>query len=152
MGPQMWIETHNHLRNEIYINTNSEISDTLFPDVPTKPQGPIEVSDIMRDSVTLHWKPPKDDGGSNILSYIVERRDAKRTTWVKVTTVDGDVLLYNSTGLVEGTSYHFRISAENEVGVSEALDTDAAVIPKSPYGMFLSVTSGLRLDSCCEFR
>lgn len=30
---------------------------------PGKPKGPLEVVDIQKDSITVAWKPPEDDGG-----------------------------------------------------------------------------------------
>lgn len=33
------------------------------PGPPGKPKGPLEVVDIQKDSVTVAWKPPEDDGG-----------------------------------------------------------------------------------------
>ena len=45
-------------------------------DAPGKPEGPIDYKDMMGDSLTLTWKPPKDDGGSDITNYIVEKRVA----------------------------------------------------------------------------
>lgn len=35
-------------------------------DKPAAPEGPLEVSDVTKDSATLSWNPPKDDGGSEI--------------------------------------------------------------------------------------
>ncbi|KAK7507540.1 hypothetical protein BaRGS_00001475, partial [Batillaria attramentaria] len=102
-------------------------------DVPSAPQGPLEVSDITADSAVLHWKPPKDDGGIDLTGYIIERRDTKRAVWTKVGSVDGVTLDYKVTGLQEGTEYLFRVSAENEVGISEPLERDMAVVPKSPF-------------------
>ena len=103
-------------------------------DKPGAPEGPITVSNLTKDSATLTWKPPKDDGGCDLTAYIVERRDAKRNVWTKVATLDGVTLDYKATGLVEGNNYHFRVTAENEVGQSEPLETSAAVVPKSPFG------------------
>ena len=111
------------------------ISFNILTDVPSPPEGPVEFANINRDSVTLSWKPPTDDGGSKIKSYIIERREASRSMWTKVASVDAAKTNYNATDLVQGKEYHFRISAQNDVGTSEALKTDHPVIPKSPFGM-----------------
>ena len=111
------------------------------PDVPGAPQGPIDVSAVTKDSVVLTWKPPKDDGGCDIKHYIVERRDAKRNIWTQCATLDGVTLDYKATGLVEGTQYHFRITAENEVGQSKPLETVEPVVPKSQFGRWCLVIS-----------
>lgn len=92
------------------------------------------MSDLTKDSAVLTWKPPKDDGGCDITAYIVERRDAKRAIWTKLTTLDGVTLDYQATSLVEGNAYHFRVIAENEVGQSEPLETSTPVVPKSQFG------------------
>lgn len=112
-------------------------------DVPAKP-GPIEYADIVRDGVTLKWTPPKDDGGTDILSYIVERRDAKRSTYTRAGKVEGNVTQLKVSGLVEGTEYFFQVTAENEVGKSEPRESDSGVVPKSPFGRLQLANSSLR--------
>jgi titin len=103
--------------------------------VPDQPEGPIKISDINRDRVTLAWAPPKDDGGSKIKSYTVERREQGRSMWSKVDTVDASKTSIVATGLSQGKEYFFRIFAENDIGMSKALESKQAVIPKSPFGM-----------------
>ena len=50
--------------------------DLFVADAPGTPEGPIDYKDMMGDSLTLTWKPPKDDGGSDITNCIVEKRVA----------------------------------------------------------------------------
>ncbi len=33
---------------------------------PSRPEGPLEVVDVTKDSAKLKWQPPKDDGGHGI--------------------------------------------------------------------------------------
>lgn len=53
----------------------------MFPptsaDRPLPPRN-IVVSDIKAESCYLTWDAPKDNGGSEITNYIVERRDASK--------------------------------------------------------------------------
>lgn len=65
-------------------------------EAPGKPVGPLEAIDIQRTSITIRWKPPLYDGGSPLTGYIVERREAKRTLWSKVTTVKPDITTYQA--------------------------------------------------------
>ncbi len=37
-----------------------------FPDTPSPPKGPLEVSDTTKTSTVLHWHAPEDDGGSEV--------------------------------------------------------------------------------------
>jgi len=47
----------------------------LFQDHPGLPGGPLEVINLDAESCTLVWKPPADDGGNEIINYIVEKRE-----------------------------------------------------------------------------
>lgn len=100
---------------------------------PAKPVGPLDISNVQRDSATLKWKAPKDDGGSPLTGYIIEKRDAKKTTWSKAGKVKPDTLEYVVDGLLENNEYFFRVIAENKAGQSEPLEADAATMAKSPY-------------------
>jgi len=37
-----------------------------FVGPPTRPEGPLKVSDVTKDSAKLSWNKPKDDGGLEI--------------------------------------------------------------------------------------
>ena len=105
---------------------------------PSKPEGPIIVLDIQRDSATIEWMPPKSDGGKPLKNYIIEMREAKHATWKKVTTVEQNITSYCIQKLAENVDYFFRVFAENKIGVSEPLEMDQPVTIKSPYGLLFS--------------
>ena len=98
---------------------------------PAAPQGPLMFEEIQANSVKVSWKTPEDDGGAEILGYIVERREATRNAWY---TVDSRVtethLLVKS--LSEGVEYHFKVTAENSFGVSSSLKSEQPLVPKTP--------------------
>lgn len=98
---------------------------------PDVPEGPLEFDDIQARSVRVSWRPPSDDGGSDILGYIVERREVPKAAWC---TVDARVTESSLVvkGLKENVEYHFKVSAENQFGVSRSLKSDHAVLPKTP--------------------
>lgn len=98
---------------------------------PDVPEGPLEFDDIQARSVRVSWRQPSDDGGSDILGYIVERREVPKAAWC---TVDARVTETSLVvkGLKENVEYHFKVSAENQFGVSRSLKSDQSVMPKTP--------------------
>ena len=57
---------------------------------PGKPKfvGPDTVS---RDSCTITWSPPVDDGGDALTGYYIERREETSSTWIEVGEEDYDL-------------------------------------------------------------
>lgn len=53
-----------------------------FLDRPSKPEGPIEVSNLDAEQCTLKWKEPKDNGGNEVTNYVVEKREAGTEKYV----------------------------------------------------------------------
>lgn len=107
----------------------------IVMDRPGPPTGPVEYEEITSSSVTLSWKPPKDNGGSEITAYVVEKRDLTHGGgWVPaVNYVDPRQTHATVPRLMEGTKYEFRIMAENVQGRSDPLDTDKPIIAKNQY-------------------
>lgn len=105
---------------------------------PDIPEGPLEFDDIQARSVRVSWRPPSDDGGADILGYIVERREVPKAAWC---TVDSRVTENSLVvkGLKENVQYHFKISAENQFGISRSLKSEEAVTPKTPLCEFCFV-------------
>lgn len=52
--------------------------------LPGPPTGPLGISNIDQHQATLSWKPPKEDGGSKITHYVVEKRDLAKDDWTVV--------------------------------------------------------------------
>jgi hypothetical protein len=44
--------------------------DVIVLDKPGVPEGPLEATETTKDSVSLQWKPPKDNGGGDITGTI----------------------------------------------------------------------------------
>lgn len=98
---------------------------------PSKPKGPLEVSDVTAEGCKLKWDKPEDDGGEPITGYAVERMDTETGRWVPVCitkTPEADV-----TGLNEGKDYLFRVKALNSEGESEPLETEIPITAKNPF-------------------
>ena len=104
----------------------------LLPDRPSSPKN-LVVTSASADHVSLQWEPAESDGGSPITGYVIEKRDADRNNWIKVSTATSDRTTYKVGKLFEGASYVFRVSAENSVGVSEPVELVESVTAKLPY-------------------
>ena len=73
------------------------------------------------------WTPPATDGGSSIIGYQVERSTDSGLTWTVIATNTGSTATtYSSTGLSPLTTYTYRVTAINSVGMSYPSDTASA--------------------------
>ena len=98
---------------------------------PSKPEGPLDVSDIHKDGCTLKWKKPKDDGGEPIECYLVEKYDPDTGIWLPVGKCVGPEMKVE--GLTPGHEYKFRVKAINSEGESEPLETYGSIIARDPF-------------------
>lgn len=95
------------------------------------------VTDVQRHSISIEWKPPKEDGGSPLTGYIVEKREAGHTFWVRVEKVAPEITALKAAHLTEKTEYYFRVIAENNIGQSAPLETCDSTLARSPHGTYL---------------
>uniref|UniRef100_A0AC35TXM9 Ig-like domain-containing protein n=1 Tax=Rhabditophanes sp. KR3021 TaxID=114890 RepID=A0AC35TXM9_9BILA len=117
-------------------------------DRPSAPEGPLEVDDLSPETCTLNWKAPKDDGGSPITNYIIEKCHVGRSgqeTWTKVSSFTRNPNI-TVTGLDENEKYNFRIFAENQYGLSEPLVLASPITAKYQF----SVPSQPDAPSCVD--
>ena len=82
--------------------------------------------------MTLKWKPSASDGGAKITEYIVERREVGKKSWKKVgSSKDSKTTFLEIRGLKKNCSFNFRISAKNQIGLSQPLVLEETVKGKS---------------------
>lgn len=96
-------------------------------DVPDPPRG-VKASDVSRDSVTLNWVAPANDGGSKVISYIIEKCPTTAERWERV--AQSRDTHYTVINLFGGTSYQFRVIAENKFGQSAPSESSGPVMTK----------------------
>ena len=80
--------------------------------------------------IDLSWDAPADDGGSAITGYRIEVSDDAGSDWDDLVDDTGNVdTSYTHTGLSEGDTRHYRVSAINAEGTSVASDVaDATTV------------------------
>lgn len=101
-------------------------------DVPGPPAS-AKFLEVFATSIKLSWEPPLKDGGSPITSYTIDKRETSRANWAQVCSkFKGEALEFNVERLIEGREYQFRIRAENNWGVGDALVT-SPIIAKNPF-------------------
>lgn len=97
-------------------------------DEPGAP-GNLQATDWDKDHVDLKWTPPKEDGGSPITGYIVEKKD-KFGQWEKAVEVPAHKTTATVPDLIEGQGYEFRVRAVNAAGPGDPSDATPTIIAK----------------------
>ncbi|KAJ8383827.1 hypothetical protein AAFF_G00213970 [Aldrovandia affinis] len=118
------------LKNEF--GTIEAVSRLVVLDKPSPPQGPVEVVENSASCIEIKWRPPKDDGGSQVKGYAVERQQVGRNTWKKL----GEIVAgpaYRDTGVDHGRKYCYRIRAVSEEGASDGMETEDIMAGTKAY-------------------
>ncbi|TEA23730.1 hypothetical protein DBR06_SOUSAS3810090 [Sousa chinensis] len=111
--------------NAVGTSENSQESDVIKVQaaltVPSHPYG-ITLLNCDGHSMTLGWKVPKFSGGSPILGYYIDKREAHHKNWHEVNASPLQERILTVEGLAEGSLYEFRIAATNLVGIGQPSD------------------------------
>lgn len=100
----------------------------------------MKVLDSTKSTVTLGWTKPVSDGGAPIIGYVVEMRvkgSGKKgdDSWKRCNVAAQLVFCeFTVTSLDEKLLYDFRVSAQNQVGMSLPCDLETSVNPKEILG------------------
>lgn len=119
-------------------------SHTLSSTGPPAPPSNLKVLDSTRSTVTLGWTKPASTGGAPIIGYVVEMRpqgSAKKGDdgWKRCNVAAQLVVCdFTVTSLDCQLAYEFRVSAQNQVGMSLPCDLKEAVIPREILGKGIS--------------
>lgn len=87
----------------------------------------ISSSDATKSTCKISWEAPEDDGGSPIVSYTLERREASKKTYMPVTSGE-NILTFDVKDLYTNCEYYFRVKAVNKVGAGDYLELRTPVI------------------------
>ena len=107
---------------------------------PAKPTG-LSATAAGNAQIDLAWTAPADDGGRAVSGYKIEVSDDGSTgSWTDLVadTASTDTA-YSHTGLSAGDTRHYRVSAINAVGTSDASNSDEVTTqttaPEPPAGV-----------------
>ncbi|NCV75648.1 hypothetical protein EBW23_06920, partial [bacterium] len=86
---------------------------------------------------SLAWNAPTQSGGADVTDYVVEYSSNSGSTWTVFADGVSTSTAATVTGLVNGTTYQFRVKAVSSGGTSEASSTATAIVgvPSAPTSL-----------------
>lgn len=104
------------INDEFALDTNHCFGGFAGP--PSYPEK-FHYTERTKNSVTLAWKPPRNDGGSPVIGYFVEKKRQDQQAFVPCNTEICPNMTMTVEGLDEDWMYEFRIKCANLIGESE---------------------------------
>ena len=100
----------------------SAITDATVPDAPTG----LTATAVTSTQIDLFWLAPAYDGGAPVTGYRIEVSE-NATAWTDLrTNTQSRATAFQHTGLLPGSTRHYRVSAINRVGPGAPSDTASA--------------------------
>lgn len=119
---------------------NSALSDAASVRPRTVPTEPTSLAGVPKDkSVVLSWSSPSTDGGAPIGSYVVYRTPPGGVE-AEIATMVPEARTFTDTGLTNGATYGYRLSAQNEAGEgvkTALLEVVPSTVPTAPRNVVL---------------
>uniref|UniRef100_A0A8D2NSS1 Myomesin 2 n=1 Tax=Zosterops lateralis melanops TaxID=1220523 RepID=A0A8D2NSS1_ZOSLA len=111
--------------NAVGLSENSQESEAVTVQAaltcPSYPHG-ITLLNCDGHSMTLGWKAPTYSGGSPILGYYMDKREANHQNWHEVNSSLITQTIYTVEDLIEDAFYEFKVAAANLVGIGQPSD------------------------------
>ncbi|TLX67158.1 MAG: fibronectin type III domain-containing protein, partial [Thaumarchaeota archaeon] len=125
--------------------------------IPIAPSPPtnLTASAVSSSEIDLSWTAPSNLGGLLLSGYKIERSQDSGTTWSTIVSNTGSTAttFSDTTGLIPSTTYMYRVSAINPVGISSPSNTASAttssiiaIAPGSPTGLTATAASSSQIN------
>lgn len=128
--------------------TNNTRTSTRLPSAPRDLTATADGKTV----IELDWRAPSSSGtGGDITGYRIEVSDDGGTTWeIEESDTGDDDTDYRHTGLREGETWHYRVSAWNDEGRGPVSDVASATtdsdLPGAPTGLTATANGQDRID------
>ncbi|MDE1768930.1 MAG: fibronectin type III domain-containing protein [Thaumarchaeota archaeon] len=120
---------------------NNIISYLSQPVVPTAPSAPQNlVAKAGNGQISLSWNQPSSNGGSTITGYNVYRGTTPGGEGATPIVTGLTTTSYTDSGLTNGQTYYYTVTAVNTVGQSSA-SNEASATPQQTPTLSVSVTT-----------
>jgi len=123
-------------------NTASATTNVII--LPGAPNS-ISAITISATEIDLGWQPPLNDGGSPITDYEIFRDDGHGGPIVLLTNIGTPATSYHNTGLTPNTTYQYRVTAINGLGVGATTNivtaTTSSVVASPPTVTATAISS-----------
>ena len=123
--------------NPVGTGAPAETSDTVEVkspyDVPDAPRN-VEATEVSGRTIVIEWMTPRNDGGAPIRGYIVERKQAFSSRFVRVNRGLLGENYYKDTSVLADTDYEYRVAAENEAGAGAFSQATGPILAREPFG------------------
>uniref|UniRef100_A0A158Q6S8 Fibronectin type-III domain-containing protein n=1 Tax=Elaeophora elaphi TaxID=1147741 RepID=A0A158Q6S8_9BILA len=97
---------------------NEKLEWTCWSDISCVPEN-LRIMNVSCDKASIEWDAPKDDGGSKIIGYVIQKKEIGRRTFHHVIQVTDDKTNYLIEDLEADSEYIFRVAAINKYGTGE---------------------------------